>query len=196
MELRVCVEKRFGDFALDADFTVAGERIGIFGESGSGKSTLVGLLAGLHEPDRGEIVLDGDCLFSSRDRINVPAERRHVAIVFQQPSLFPHLSVRSNLLYGYKRRSVEHRSVDFQALVDVLQLESLLSRGVTTSPVGKISGWPWRARVLASPGSFSWTTVAALGDGRVPDHPLPEEGERTIRTPSCSSPTPLVEARG
>ena len=143
MEIRVDVKKRFEKFAIDADFTVAGERIGVFGESGSGKSTLVGLLAGLHEPDRGEIVLDGDCLFSSRNRINVPAERRHIAIVFQQPSLFPHLSVRSNLLYGYKRRTVEQRSVDFEALVDVLHLEGLLAaRGEQPLGGGKSAGGP------------------------------------------------------
>ena len=64
----MAAEKRFGNFALAADFTIAGEQIGIFGESGSGKSTLVGLLAGIHQPDQGEIFLDGECLFSSTER--------------------------------------------------------------------------------------------------------------------------------
>ena len=166
MELRVCVEKRFGNFALDADFTVAGERIGVFGESGSGKSTLVGLLAGLHEPDHGEIVLDGDFLFSSRDRINVPAERRHIAIVFQQASLFPHLSVRSNLLYGYKRRAVEHRSVDFEALVDVLRLKGLLGRGVNNLSGGEKQRVALGRAVLASPRLLLMDEpLSSLGDG-------------------------------
>jgi len=53
VELRVAVEKRLGTFLLNTDFTVQGERIGIFGPSGSGKSTLVGLMAGLAKPDKG-----------------------------------------------------------------------------------------------------------------------------------------------
>ena len=149
--LRVNVKKRFGNFALMPISPSSGERIGIFGESGSGKSTLVGLLAGLREPDEGEIVLDGECLFSSRNRINVPPERRHIAIVFQQPSLFPHLSVRSNLLYGYKRRAVEHRRVDFEALVGVLQLEGLLARGVNNLSGGEKQRVALGRAVLASP---------------------------------------------
>ncbi len=166
MEIRVDVKKRFGNFDMDAEFSVAGERIGVFGESGSGKSTLVGLLAGLHEPDRGEIVLDGDCLFSSGDRINVSAERRHIAIVFQQPSLFPHLSVRSNLLYGYKRRDVEHRSVGFEALVDALRLEGLLARGVNNLSGGEKQRVALGRAVLASPRLLLMDEpLSALGDG-------------------------------
>jgi molybdate transport system ATP-binding protein len=166
VELRVNVGKRFGNFALDADFAVAGERIGVFGESGSGKSTLVGLLAGLHEPDQGEIVLDGNCLFSSRNRINVPPDRRHIAIVFQQATLFPHLSVRSNLLYGYKRRAVEHRTVEFDALVGVLQLEALLARGVNNLSGGEKQRVALGRAVLASPRLLLMDEpLSALGDG-------------------------------
>jgi molybdate transport system ATP-binding protein len=166
VEIRVEVKKRLGKFVMDADFTVAGERVGIFGESGSGKSTLVGLLAGLHEPDQGEIVLDGDCLFSSRNRINVPAERRHIAIVFQQSSLFPHLNVRSNLLYGYKRRAVRHRSVDFEDLVDVLRLKGLLARGVNNLSGGENQRVALGRAVLASPRLLLMDEpLSALGDG-------------------------------
>ncbi|HTP65057.1 MAG TPA: molybdenum ABC transporter ATP-binding protein, partial [Geobacteraceae bacterium] len=135
MEIRAAVAKRFGEFALDASFTVSGERIGLFGESGSGKSTLVGMLAGLLQPDGGEIFLDGECLFSSARHINVPPEQRRIAIVFQQPSLFPHLSVKSNLLYGFRRSAPAHRTIDFAELVDALRLEGFLERGV-----GNLSG--------------------------------------------------------
>lgn len=89
MEIRVRAGKSYGDFAMDFDFDVTGERVGIFGESGSGKSTLVGMLAGLTPPDRGEIYLDGECLFRSEGRINVPPERRRISVVFQHHSLFP-----------------------------------------------------------------------------------------------------------
>jgi len=151
MEIRVAAEKRLGDFTLATDFAITGERIGLFGISGSGKSTLVGLLAGLHQPDRGEIFLDGECLFSSTNKINIPTERRRIAIVFQQPNLFPHLSVKSNLLYGFKRCAPEHRTIDFPTLVSVLKLESLLSRGVNNLSGGEKQRVALGRAVLANP---------------------------------------------
>uniref|UniRef100_A0A831XDJ8 Molybdenum ABC transporter ATP-binding protein n=1 Tax=Geobacter metallireducens TaxID=28232 RepID=A0A831XDJ8_GEOME len=130
MELRVRCTKSFGGFHLAADFAVEGNRVGIFGESGSGKSTLVNMLAGLERPDGGEILLDGEPLFSAGRRTNVPPERRRVALVFQHPHLFPHLSVRGNLLYGWKRCAVANRQVGLDDIVDVLRIGHLLERGV------------------------------------------------------------------
>lgn len=151
MEIRVTAEKSVGGFTLEADFTVTGDQIGIFGQSGSGKSTLVGLLAGLHHPGRGEIFLDGECLFSSRKGIAVPPEKRRIAIVFQQPCLFPHLSVKSNLLYGFRRSAPEHRTIDFAALVKVLKLDTLLDRGVNNLSGGEKQRVALGRAVLANP---------------------------------------------
>ena len=103
MQLSMNVKKSFGTFTLSTDIVFSGDRIGFFGKSGSGKSTLVSMLAGLVDPDDGEIVLDGDCLFSSLKGINLRPEQRRIAMVFQQHCLFPHLSVKNNLLYGFKR---------------------------------------------------------------------------------------------
>ena len=151
MEIRMAAEKRFGKFALAVDFTIAGKQIGIFGESGSGKSTLVGLLAGIHHPDRGEIFLDGECLFSSAKRINVPTEQRRIAMVFQHPNLFPHLSVRSNLLYGFKRCAENNRSITMENLVGVLKLENLLQRGVNNLSGGEKQRVSLGRAILANP---------------------------------------------
>jgi molybdate transport system ATP-binding protein len=151
MEMRVALDKRFGDFTMAADFTVTGERIGVFGESGSGKSTLVGMLAGLLQPDRGELFLDGECLFSSDKRINVPPEQRRITIVFQQPTLFPHLSVKSNLLYGFRRCARQHRAINFATLVEVLKLENLLDRGVNNLSGGEKQRVSLGRAVLANP---------------------------------------------
>jgi molybdate transport system ATP-binding protein len=126
VELRVAVEKRFGTFLLNADFTIQGERIGIFGPSGSGKSTLVGIIAGLAKPDKGAIMLDGETLFDSSTGVNVRTETRRMAMVFQRPSLFPHLSVKQNLLYGYKRCAPEHCKIVFDDVVEVLEIRNLL----------------------------------------------------------------------
>jgi len=130
MELRIDISKQFGAFQLEADFAVAGERIGFFGPSGSGKSTLMGLVAGLHQPDRGVILLDGEAIFDSRKRITVPVEHRRIGMVFQLPHLFPHLNVKSNLLYGYRRCAPEHRKITLDSVVGILQIDHLLDRGV------------------------------------------------------------------
>lgn len=151
MELRMKVTKSFGPFNLKTDFTAHGDQIGIFGQSGSGKSTLVSLLAGLNRPDEGEIFLDGECLFSSERGIDVPPQRRRVGIVFQQACLFPHLSVESNLLYGYRRLAPEYRSIDFAALVSVLQLDALLKRGVTKLSGGERQRVALGRAILANP---------------------------------------------
>jgi molybdate transport system ATP-binding protein len=130
MKLEVAVQKRFPAFSLEADFFLTQKRVGLFGESGSGKSTLVDLIAGLQTPDSGDIVLDGECLFSQKLGINLPPEQRRLAMVFQQAHLFPHLSVQNNLLFGWKRRRAKERRVDFDRLVTVLRLNDLLHRGV------------------------------------------------------------------
>lgn len=124
------VQKRFAGFLLDADFIVQGERIGVFGPSGGGKSTLVGLVAGLVRPDKGSIILDGETLFNSSTGVNVRTEHRRMGMVFQRPSLFPHLSVKGNLLYGYKRCARENRKIGFNDVVTVLKIAHLLDRGV------------------------------------------------------------------
>jgi molybdate transport system ATP-binding protein len=151
VQLTMTTGKRFGAFALATDFTVSGDRIGIFGVSGSGKSTIVNMLAGLLAPDSGEITLDGDCLFSSVKKINIPPEQRRIAIVFQQHCLFPHLDVRANLLYGFKRCPQELRIIDFDALVEVLQLEGVLGRGVTNLSGGEKQRVALGRAILANP---------------------------------------------
>jgi molybdate transport system ATP-binding protein len=151
MNLRMATQKQFGDFCLSTDFSVSGERIGIFGASGSGKSTLVSMLAGLQQPDRGEIYLDDDCLYSSQRGINLPPEQRRIAIVFQQHCLFPHLNVRNNLLYGFKRCPARCRTIDFNSLVDVLKLEQLLDRGVTNLSGGEKQRVALARAILANP---------------------------------------------
>ena len=104
MALEVSVRKALGDFALEVELDCETDGIvALFGRSGSGKTSLVNMLAGLLRPDRGRIAIAGTTLFDSEQGIDLPPERRRLGYVFQEGRLFPHLSVRGNLLFGARR---------------------------------------------------------------------------------------------
>ncbi|MCF8216835.1 MAG: molybdenum ABC transporter ATP-binding protein [Chlorobium sp.] len=151
MKLRIDVVKTQGNFTLQTTAAVEGRRIGIFGQSGCGKSTLVHLISGLLQPDRGEIMLDDLTLFSSEKHISLPPEQRRIAIVFQQAMLFPHLGVKANLLYGYKRCAHAERRITPEAIIKVLQLEPLLNRGVNRLSGGEKQRVALGRAVLSNP---------------------------------------------
>ncbi|HTZ79584.1 MAG TPA: molybdenum ABC transporter ATP-binding protein [Stellaceae bacterium] len=127
--IEIDLEKRLGDFQLAARFSAEGNGIlALFGRSGSGKTSLVNALAGLIRPDRGRIAIDGEVLFSSAERIDRPPERRRLGYVFQEGRLFPHYSVRGNLVYGRPRSRAHDATLDFDAVVELLRLAPLLDR--------------------------------------------------------------------
>ena len=135
MRLEFSARRTLGEFALDVSFSASGDRIGLFGPSGSGKSTVVGMLAGLVAPGEGRIALDGEILFDSTRRIDVPPDRRRIGMVFQDAQLFPHLSVEGNLRYGYRRCPSGARKVSPDSVVEALELAPLMGR-----PIGHLSG--------------------------------------------------------
>lgn len=137
MQLVVDVTKQIGDFTLSTDFTLSRQRCGIFGPSGSGKSTLMHILAGLHRPDSGRITLDGTVLFDHDHKIHLPPQERRIGVVFQHALLFPHMNVRRNLLYGWRRTPVEERRITPEAIIEVLNLEPLLKRRPTSLSGGE-----------------------------------------------------------
>ncbi len=99
----------------------------VIGRSGSGKSTLLQAMAGLLTPTRGRFAMQGQCLFDSSDGTNVPPQRRAFGVVFQDGRLFPHLSVRGNLLFG-DRLSSRPPGPAFTDVVDLLGIGDLLAR--------------------------------------------------------------------
>lgn len=151
MELQLQIHKKQGDFSLELDLTANSERLGIFGPSGSGKSTLIRLLAGLEPPDCGRIILNGSTLFDSNTGICVAPEQRRIALVFQHHALFPHLSVRKNLLYGYQRCPVAERRIDLEEVAQVLELGDLLEQAPTTLSGGQSQRVALGRAILASP---------------------------------------------
>lgn len=128
--LDIDIEKRLGDFNLNVNVSFeATGLVALFGRSGSGKTTLVNLLAGLLRPDRGRIAVDGRVLFDSAAGVDLPPERRRLGYVFQEGRLFPHLSVRENLLYGRRRVPRAERTGDRFAQLGLDRIVALLGIG-------------------------------------------------------------------
>ena len=93
-----------GKVAVDnISFSVAaGEHLSLLGPSGCGKSTTLRCIAGLETPFEGEIAIGGNVVYSSKDRINLPPEKRNLAMVFQSYAIWPHMSVFENVAYGLR----------------------------------------------------------------------------------------------
>jgi molybdate transport system ATP-binding protein len=127
--LEVKVDKRLGQVRIQADFACPSRGvIALFGRSGAGKTSLVNMLAGLVRPDAGRIVLRGETLFDSARGLDLPPHRRRIGYVFQEGRLFPHLKVRDNLLYGWRRAPKRTRRIRLDEVVDLLGLAPLLAR--------------------------------------------------------------------
>lgn len=115
------------DFALDASFTAPGKGVtALFGPSGSGKTTLLRCIAGLENPDRAHFAINGQCWHD--DNKNLAVHRRPIAYVFQEASLFPHLNVRENMAYGWRRIPKRQRKLGFDDVTAWLGLETFLER--------------------------------------------------------------------
>ena len=128
--LALDVTKHFSSFALECQATFESGVTAIFGRSGSGKTTLLNCIAGLVTPDSGEIKAHGDTVYSSATGTNLPPNKRRFGYVLQDAALFPNMSVRENILYGYGLTNPDLRKVQPDHLVDLLRLSRLMGRGV------------------------------------------------------------------
>ncbi|WP_040485192.1 molybdenum ABC transporter ATP-binding protein [Lutibaculum baratangense] len=129
MTLRLRIGHRFPGFQVTASFEAPPSGItGLFGPSGSGKTTVINAIAGLLRPDEGAIELDDRVLLDRATGIDVPARRRRIGYVFQDARLFPHLSVHSNLLYGWRRSPVRLPQHEIDGVIEMLGIAHLLER--------------------------------------------------------------------
>ncbi len=115
-------------FSLDVDLNLPARGVtALFGHSGSGKTTVLRCFAGLNRAPRGRLVVEGQVWQDEAQGIFLPTHARPLGLVFQEASLFPHLSVRKNLEYGMKRAG-NKRGEGFDACVDLLGIRPLLDR--------------------------------------------------------------------
>jgi len=123
---------RQGAFRVEIAERTDARALALFGPSGSGKRTIMEAVAGLRQPERGTIAVAGRVLFSREQHIDLPARSRRTGYVPQDVLLFPHMDVRSNVLYGANGNA---RNLD--SLLDLLELRPLMSRRVTSLSGGE-----------------------------------------------------------
>jgi molybdate transport system ATP-binding protein len=115
-----------GPFTLEVQVRLDARVTALFGPSGAGKTTVLDSIAGLRTPARGSIVVGSRVLFDSSRGLDLPPHHRHVGYVAQDVALFPHMSVRKNVLYG--RRAGQRLSLD--TVAGMLEIAPLLERDV------------------------------------------------------------------
>lgn len=152
MTVEVALRHRFGGFSLDAAF-VAQDRgvVALFGPSGAGKTSIANAIAGLFRPQEGRIAVAGAALFDSRTGLFVPTRLRRIGYVFQEPRLFPHMSVATNLRFGLRRAPELAPAGAFDDTVALLGLEPLLDRGPAKLSGGEKSRVALGRALLSNP---------------------------------------------
>lgn len=124
----VDIVRRLGAHRIVLSFASDVPVTALIGRSGAGKTSVLNMIAGIARPDRGRIAVAGRVLFEAATRTDLSPERRGCGYVFQDDRLFPHRSVRSNLLYGARAREDGRYRADIDGIVALLGLESLLDR--------------------------------------------------------------------
>ena len=127
---------RLEQFALEVNVDLQNARTGIFGPSGAGKTSLLEVIAGLRRPERARICLNDQLFYDTVSGYSLPVRLRKIGYVPQDDSLFPHLSVRQNLLYGTNGKS-KRDTFSFHHVTTFLQITSLLDRDVRSLSRGE-----------------------------------------------------------
>lgn len=127
--IEVRLHLNYPGFALDVDLQLPGRGVtALYGHSGSGKTTCLRCIAGLERADDGFVQINDEVWQDSSKGLFVPPHKRGLGYVFQEASLFPHLSVMANLAFGLKRIPREQQRVDMAQATELLGISHLLDR--------------------------------------------------------------------
>ncbi|MEC7984896.1 MAG: molybdenum ABC transporter ATP-binding protein [Myxococcota bacterium] len=149
--LELDLHKHFDNFHIQLQCSISHPFTAIFGASGAGKTTLLNMIAGLTNPNRGKIILETKILFDSDRGISIRPQHRRIGYIFQESRLFPHMSIRENILYGLKNLPKSEQRFQEKDVVETLGIGMLLDR----TPKGLSGGERQRCALaralLASP---------------------------------------------
>ena len=125
MSIKILFKQSLGETDFDIDVSLPGSGISaLFGRSGAGKTTLINVISGLVTPKQGKVSIGEHVLFDTNAGINLPTHKRKIGYVFQDSRLFPHYSVKGNLLYGVAEKDDDY----FDKVTDLLAIKPLLKR--------------------------------------------------------------------
>lgn len=148
--IEVKLQNRLGEFNLDVAFEAPEKGItALFGRSGSGKTSVLRAVAGLYKAPGAVIKVNGE-VWQDTQRF-VPTHKRPLGYVFQEASLFPHLSVRRNLEYGWRRIPQNERQIKFDDVVELLGIAPLLQRATVRLSGGERQRVAIARALLTSP---------------------------------------------
>lgn len=141
-----------GDFKLNVDLTLPGRGItALFGHSGSGKTTLLRAMAGLERTPDGYVAIGNEVWQDERRNHFVPTYQRALGVVFQEASLFPHLSVQKNMEFGQKRTSTATKHFSPPEIATLLGISHLLKRNPSELSGGERQRVAIARALLAAP---------------------------------------------
>jgi molybdate transport system ATP-binding protein len=160
-------------FVLELELELPHHVTGIFGPSGAGKTSLLDLIAGLRRATSALIRLDNLVLTDTATGVTVPARHRRIGYVPQDMALFPHLSVRRNLLYGHHPEAEINSLFRLGHVVKVLELAALLDRGIARLSGGEKQRVTLGRALLASPRLLLLDEPLSSLDARLKNQILP-----------------------
>lgn len=124
LSLYVDIEKSFPDFKLSMQLESENDVVALLGSSGCGKSLTLKCIAGIEKPDKGLIKINGEVVFDSEMKINLPPQKRHIGYLFQNYALFPTMTVWNNIASVIKQPKSQRRVI-VDSMIDKFQLESV-----------------------------------------------------------------------
>ncbi|RRV10728.1 molybdenum ABC transporter ATP-binding protein [Pseudomonas sp. v388] len=147
------LQMRYADFEVDVDISLPGSGVtALYGPSGSGKTTCLRCIAGLEKAQHGVIRVNGETWQDTARGVFVPPHKRSIGYVFQEASLFSHLSVSGNLAFGFKRIPRGQQHLQPPQAAELLGIDHLLQRRVDTLSGGERQRVGIARALLTSPG--------------------------------------------
>lgn len=129
--IELAIDTQRGSFHLDVQCSFRAEWTVIFGHSGAGKSTLLRLIAGIDHAQHAQVTLDGRVVADTAKHLNLKPVQRRVAMVTQQPALFPHLNVAANVAFGIASLARDARNEQVNEMLHLVGAEDLLDHRPT-----------------------------------------------------------------